>query len=75
MARGQCARYRDGLDAVLADAQQSGEYLGGFHVRDSENGHSLHICDADSDEKRKDYIPSSVADDDVEVVPPPTEPL
>lgn len=52
LARALSASFRHRFNAVLADARQRDEYPGGFHVRVSENDHSLHVGDADSDEKR-----------------------
>lgn len=54
----QSAYYRDRLNAVLDYAHQRHEYLGGFRVRASQDGHSVHIGDDDSDEERADRTPS-----------------
>lgn len=63
--------HRDDLNVVLTDAQQASEYLGEFRVSVSENGHSLHVGNANNDEERGDRAQPSGADsDDVEVVPP-----
>lgn len=68
----QYTSYRDRWNAVLADAQLKGGYLGWFHERASKNRHSLHIGDVDSNVKRGGRTPLLGADgDDVEVVPSP----
>lgn len=60
---------------MFADTQLKGEYLDGFRVRVSRNGHSLHIGAADSEEKLGGLTsPSGTDADDVEVVPPPAGP-
>lgn len=67
--------FRDRLNVVLPDAQLKGDYIGGFCVMVSKNGHSLHIGDPDSHEERVGRTPTSAADDDdVEVVPTPAGP-
>lgn len=50
--RAQSTSYRDRLNAVLAYEQMEGDYLGGFRVTVSENGHLIHINDANNEEKR-----------------------
>lgn len=67
----QSTRFRDGLNAVLADAKLKGYYVDRFLVSVFENGHSLHIGDTDSDEERVGRIPPSGTDgDDVVAVSP-----
>lgn len=48
----QASSYLDQLNTLLGDAQASREYLGGFHVHLGEDGHSLHVCDENSDGER-----------------------
>lgn len=69
--RAKSTIYRDLLNAVLADAQMRGEYLDGFLVRVSENGHSVLIGDTESDEQRGGRtLPSAAGGDEAEVFPP-----
>lgn len=71
----QSTTHRDRLNAVLTDGQPKDAYLGGFHVKVLENGHALHIVNADSKEERGGRTPPLGADgDDSEVVPPAAEP-
>lgn len=58
----QSTTYHDYLNAVLANAQMKGEYLSGSRVRVSENGHSIHIGGADSEEECGSCTSSSGAD-------------
>lgn len=51
-----------------------GEDLGGYKVSVGKGGHSFHIEDTDSDEKREDRIPFSKGDGEVAVVPSPPSP-
>lgn len=61
---------------MVADTQLNGEFLDRFCVRVPENEHSVHIGNADSEEKRRGRTQLSVDDgDDSEVFPPPVGPL
>lgn len=40
------------VNAVLGDAQERKDYLGGFHTRVGMDGHSWHLGDEDGDEGR-----------------------
>lgn len=71
----QTASYRDCLIGAHEDAERRGKYFGRFRVRVSENSHSLHVGDADSNEEGEGRTqPSGAGSDIVDVVPPPTGP-
>lgn len=71
----QCTSYCDRLNAMLADAQMRGEYLGGFWVRVSENEYFIYVGDAEiEDQHGGRTAPSGAGSNEVEVVPPPVRP-
>lgn len=74
-ARAQSASHRDRLNAVLADAQQRGEYRRGFRVRVSETGFRYrYMKPIVRTSVRGHTLPCGANDDDVEVFPPQTGP-
>lgn len=65
----------DSLNAVIAEVQMRDKYICESPVWVSENGHSLLIVDADSEEESGGRVPrSGPGGNDGEVVPLPAEP-
>lgn len=58
-------------DFALIVAQMCEEYLGVYHIPVVEDGCSLHLFEADSNEEREGLIPSSDGDGDIFKVLPP----
>lgn len=55
LKRTQASSYRDGLNAVLYDAQSLGKYMCGYRIRVGEDVYALHVREADSDEKMRGF--------------------
>lgn len=48
----QASSYQDHANAVLGGAQSRGEYLGSHYIPVGEEGYTVHVGEANSDEER-----------------------
>lgn len=66
--------YINWRNAVLADAQTRGQYVGGFQIRVGEDGCSLQVNEATSDEelRKRPSPPDDRVQEIIEIFLPPT---
>lgn len=67
------SNYPDRLNAVIADARERGEYLGGYRVRLGEGDVVLDIGEADSVQERGGSTPRPQDDGEIVEAPPQAE--
>lgn len=72
LMRAQALSYRNRLTTLLGDAHLYGEYLGSYRFHVGEDGYSLHLDEADSNEERRRSTPQPQSDGDVLEIPPPS---